>query len=76
MARNVQQTLNMIEIEKMASNLLQSVCSIAGCDLPDNKDDIITFIVEDVEATADPENWHSGDIGIAFRRWMERDFES
>ena len=57
---------------KMASNLLQTVCSIAGCDIPDNADDIVTFIVQDVEETADPIEWHSGDVGIAFRRWMEK----
>lgn len=75
MPRNVQQTLKELQIEKLASNLLQTVCSIAGCDIPRNADEIVTFIVEDVMETADPEEWHSGDIGIAFRRWMERDCE-
>lgn len=64
------------EIQTMASNLLRTVCSIAGCDIPRNADEIVTFMVEDVMETADPENWHSGDVGIAFRRWMEKDYES
>lgn len=63
------------ECVRMASNLLQTICSIAGCDLPSNADEIVTFIVNDVEETADPKDWHSGDVGIAFRRWMERDYE-
>ena len=40
-------------------------------DTPDNFDDILEFVVEDVEASADKENWHSGDVTIAFRRWIE-----
>lgn len=64
------------ECIEMASSLLRSVCSMAGCDLPANMKEIVAFIVEDVEATADPEDWHSGDVAIAFRRWMERDYES
>jgi hypothetical protein len=63
-------------IEKMASNLLQSVCSLVGCDIPRNADEIVTFMVNDVLETADPENWHSGDVGIAFRRWMECHIDS
>ena len=63
------------QIETMASNLLRTVCSIAGCDIPGNADDIISFMVNDVLETADPEEWHSGDVGIAFRRWMEKDYQ-
>jgi len=62
---------NKQECKEMVHNLVNSVCSLAGCDLPDNKDNIVDFIVQDVEETADPINWHSGDVGIAFRRWME-----
>ena len=40
-------------------------------DTPNNFDDILEFIVEDVEETADKENWHDGDVTIAFRRWIE-----
>jgi len=40
-------------------------------DIPNNFDDILEFIVEDVEETADKENWHDGDVTIAFRRWIE-----
>ena len=46
-------------------------------DTPNNFDDILEFVVEDVEETADEENWHDGyggeetDVSIAFRRWIE-----
>ena len=59
------------QIQTMASNLLQSVCSLVGCDIPRNADQIVTYIVNDVDETADPEEWHSGDVAIAFRRGME-----
>jgi len=59
------------ECKTIAQNLINSVCSIAGCDKPDNNDEIINYIVQDVEETADPINWHSGDVSIAFRRYLE-----
>jgi len=31
----------------------------------------LEFVYEDVCATADEENWHDGDVAIAFRRWIE-----
>lgn len=40
-------------------------------DKPLNFDEILEFIVEDVNSAADPEHWHSGDVVIAFRRWIE-----
>ena len=42
-----------------------------GIDKPRNHKDILAFVEEDVKETADPINWHSGDVAIAFRRWME-----
>lgn len=41
-------------------------------DLPSNYDDILDFICNDIKETADIENWHSGDVIIAFRRFIER----
>lgn len=43
-----------------------------GIDRPESFDDIVDFIVDDIKETADPKDWHSGDIGIAFRRYLER----
>jgi hypothetical protein len=42
-----------------------------GIDKPENHDDILEFIANDVQETADPLNWHDGDVAIAFRRWIE-----
>lgn len=44
---------------------------VIGIDKPDNHDSIVKFIVEDVKETADSVDWHSGDVDIAFRRWIE-----
>ena len=45
-------------------------------DTPSNFDDILEFVYDDVNETADPEAWHDGDVAIAFRRWIEKDVES
>lgn len=42
-----------------------------GMDIPDNFEVIVQYCYEDVCETADPKNWHSGDVAIAFRRWIE-----
>ena len=46
-----------------------------GIDTPSNFDDILEFVYNDVDETADPTEWHSGDVAIAFRRWIEKDME-
>lgn len=63
------------ECKRMAENLIKSVCSLADCEMPQNTEQIVDSIVQDVEDTADPVEWHSGDVGIAFRRWMESNAE-
>ena len=40
-------------------------------DTPHNFDEILEFVVNDVEEAADPTEWHDGDVTIAFRRWIE-----
>jgi hypothetical protein len=40
-------------------------------DMPSNFDDILEFVYNDVCETADENNWHDGDVAIAFRRWIE-----
>ena len=47
---------------------------IIGIDRPANHDEIVDFIVNDVEETADA-NYSSEDLNIAFRRYLEKDLE-
>ena len=54
-------------IESMLINLWASV----GMDIPSNYEVIVQDCYEDVCETADPHAWHSGDVAIAFRRWIE-----
>jgi len=54
-------------LENMVFNIYKNI----GIDRPENHDEIVEFIINDVNDTADPENWHSGDVAIAFRRWIE-----
>jgi len=42
-----------------------------GIDKPENHEQILDFIEDDVRASADPQVWHSGDVEIAFRRFLE-----
>lgn len=46
-----------------------------GMDIPNNYEDIVQDCYEDVLETADHEHWHSGDVAIAFRRWIEKQGE-
>jgi hypothetical protein len=38
---------------------------------PDNFDEILNFVFDDVNETADAIDWHDGDVAIAFRIWIE-----
>lgn len=51
---------------------LYDIYKAIGIDRPENHEDILDFVTNDVIETADPENWHSGDVAIAFRRWVEQ----
>lgn len=42
-----------------------------GIDRPENHERILDFVMDDVKETADPVRWHSGDVAIAFRRFLE-----
>lgn len=46
-----------------------------GMDIPENFEDIVQFIYEDVCETADPVNWGDTDVVIGFRRWIESNCE-
>lgn len=50
---------------------LMRMYSTMGIDKPENHEDILDYVVNDVLETADPDNWHSGDVAIGFRRWIE-----
>lgn len=54
-------------IERMLIEMWRSI----GMDIPDNHENIVQDCYEDVCETADPVEWHSGDVAIAFRRWIE-----
>jgi len=59
-------------MEKFINNyLIGTTYPAIGIDKPENHDSIVEFIVEDVKETADPKDWHSGDVDIAFRRFLE-----
>jgi len=62
---------NVKEFIKEVEILLLVLYSNIGIDKPTNHDDILEFIANDIQETADPENWHDGDVAIAFRRWIE-----
>lgn len=52
--------------------ILKNILSSIGMDVPSNYDSILDFVHNDVIETADNENWHSGDVVIAFRRFIEK----
>lgn len=61
------------KMKKEISNwLLTDVYNVIGMDKPSNHEEIVEYIQKDVEEVADPINYHSGDFGIAFRRWIEK----
>ena len=53
--------------------LVRDIWLRIGIDKPANHDEIVKFVAEDVLTVADPVHWTSGDIDIAFRRWIEKD---
>lgn len=54
---------------------LQTIWNNIGCDRPANHDEIAAFILNDVNESADDNRWHSGDIAIGFRRYLEKNLE-
>jgi len=51
--------------------MLEVIYRNIGIDQPENHEDITQFCYEDVMETAEDLNWHSGDVVIAFRRFLE-----
>ncbi len=64
-----------IKMTKSVYDMLCNMFKSIGIDMPNNIDMITEFCVEDVKATADPIEWHEGDVQIAFRRWIEKQSE-
>ena len=52
-------------------NILILLWTNIGMDCPSNHEEIVQYVYDDVCETADPIQWHSGDVAIAFRRWIE-----
>lgn len=57
-------------------SMLIDIFDTIGIDTPSNFDKIAEFVYNDVCDTADPINWHSGDVAIGFRRWIEAQSEN
>jgi hypothetical protein len=55
------------------TSLLIDLFDRINIDMPNNFDAIRDFVFDDVCETADPIDWHDGDVAIAFRRWIEKD---
>lgn len=55
------------EIEKSLISIWTSI----GMDVPENFEDIVQYVYEDVCETADPVEWNNSDVVIGFRRWIE-----
>lgn len=59
------------EIATEAELYLLELYNAIGIDKPANHEAILNFVIKDITETADPEKWHSGDVAIAFRRFLE-----
>jgi hypothetical protein len=65
--RIIKEQNNLKEIEIELIKLFTRI----GIDRPDNFDNILDFVVSDVEETASPVDWSDADVAIAFRRRIE-----
>lgn len=59
------------EFTEQVEQHLFDIYKAIGIDRPENHEAILEFVANDVFETADPLIWHSGDVSIAFRRWLE-----
>ena len=60
-----------VETKDEIERILFTKWKVFGMDIPANFEEIVQFCYEDVGEAADPDNWHDGDVAIAFRRWIE-----
>jgi hypothetical protein len=64
--------MGQVKEKRMAvQSILIMLLNNIGMDAPSNIEELTDFVFEDVNETADPDEWHSGDVAIAFRRWIE-----
>ena len=42
-----------------------------GIDKPENHEDILDYVVNDLLETADLDNWNASDVTTSFKRWVE-----
>ena len=61
------------EKKEEITSMLIDIFDRINIDTPNNFDEILEFVYNDVCETADPVNWHDGDVAIAFRRWIEHE---
>jgi hypothetical protein len=59
------------EDKKEMNGMLITIYDRIGIDEPSNHEQILQYVFVDVKETADPVDWHDGDVAIAFRRWIE-----
>jgi len=62
--------------EKDIEPILLNIFNRIGIDTPSNYRDILEFITNDVSETSNLLKWHSGDVEIAFRRWIEKNYKN
>ncbi len=62
------------DLERDINIFLFEHYTILGIDRPANHDNIVEFMVDDVSDTADAK-YSIGDFSIAFRRFLERDYD-
>lgn len=58
---------------KEVEHELKLIYQKIGIDTPRNHDKILDFVYSDVNDCADKEDWHSGDVAIAFSRFLQRE---
>lgn len=66
--------LTKINLQKMTNEISKQLMDIylsIGIDKPTNHEDIVQFVLEDVEASTTIEEYTSEDVKIAFRRLLE-----
>jgi hypothetical protein len=58
-------------IKEVETELLARIYPAIGIDRPSNHDNIVAFITDDIKEAACANNWHSEDVSIGFRRYLE-----
>lgn len=75
LSKNDNPVFGTVACKDMVEYYLINLFNTMGMDIPENYEDIVQDCYEDVMETADAEKWHSGDVTIAFRRWIEKQGE-